>query len=128
MQDILDLEDAMQTQRDKAILWFLASTAFRIGTLVELTWNDLEPTQDPEVPYQLVIESSWLKGKGKGRYRGLKQVAFLHSLGVEKLENYKKEIQRRGYRVNGDSPPFHSLQEKQGGSPTGNASCRSQVC
>jgi integrase len=119
MHDILDLEDAMQNQRDKAILWFLASTAFRIGTLVELTWNDLEPTQDSEVPYQLVIESSRLKGKGKGRYRGLKQVAFLHSLAVDKLENYKKEIHRRGYRVNGDSPIFIAYRKNKVVAPLG---------
>ncbi len=119
MQDILDLEDAMQSQRDKAILWFLASTAFRIGTLVELTWNDLEPTQDSEVPYQLVIESSRLKGKGKGRYRGLKQVAFLHSLAVEKLENYKKEMRRRGYQANRESPIFIAYRKNKVVAPLG---------
>jgi len=106
MQDILDLDNAMETQRDKAILWFLASTAFRIGTVVMLKWNDLETTGDKEVPFQMVIESAKLKGKGKGRYRGLKQVAFLHNLAVEKLMSYKNEIHRRGYEITPESPIF----------------------
>ena len=106
MQDILDLDGAMETQRDKAILWFLASTAFRIGTIVKLRWKDLEATNDKEVPYGMVIESARLKGSGRGRYRGLKQVAFLHALAVEKLGNYRKEIERRGYKVTPESLIF----------------------
>ena len=44
MQDILDLEDAMTYLRDKAILWFLESAPFRVGTLTKLTWKDLKST------------------------------------------------------------------------------------
>jgi len=104
--DIIALENAMTTARDKAIVWFLASTAVRVGTLTKLRWNDLQPTDDPEVPYQMVIESSRLKGSGVGRFRGLKQVAFLHKLAAAKLENYKIELSRKKYVVKEDSPLF----------------------
>jgi hypothetical protein len=80
MNDIIALENAMTTARDKFLVWFLASTAFRVGTLGKLLWKDLQPTEDKEIPYQLVIDSVRLKGSGVGRYRGLKQVAFLHLL------------------------------------------------
>lgn len=113
MQDIIALNDAMETRRDKSIVWFLASTAFRIGTIVQLRWNDLQPTDDSEIPYQMLIESARLKGCGKGKFRGLKQVAFLHSLVVEKLEKYKKEIERRGYEIKENSPIFIAYRKKK---------------
>jgi len=106
MDDILSLENAMATQRDKALLWFFASTAFRVGTIVKLKWKDLVETNDKEIPYQMVIESARLKGSGIGRYRGLRQIAFLHNLAVEKIENYRKELVRKGYLVKPESPLF----------------------
>ncbi len=51
MDDILELENAMTNQRDKAIIWFFASTSVRIGTLTKLRWNDLKPTNDKDVPF-----------------------------------------------------------------------------
>lgn len=77
MNDIIALDNAMTTARDKFLVWFLGSTAFRVGTLGKLRWKDLQPTEDNEIPYQIVIESARLKGSGVGRYRGLKQIAFL---------------------------------------------------
>lgn len=103
----------MTTARDKALVWFFTSTAFRIGTLVKLKWKDLQPTDDKEIPYQIIIESARLKGSGIGRYRGLKQIAFLHGLAVEKLENYKKELTRKGYVVAQDSPLFIAYNKKE---------------
>jgi integrase len=104
MQDIQDLENAMTCQRDKALLWFFASTAIRIGTVIKLKWKDLQPTQDKEIPYQLVIESARLKGQGKGKYAGVRQISFIHSLAKEKLEEYKIEAERKGYKLTDESP------------------------
>jgi site-specific recombinase XerD len=106
IQDVQDLDNAMTCQRDKAILWFFASTAIRIGTVLKLKWKDLKPTGDKQVPFQLLIESARLKGSGIGKYRGVKQVAFMHSLAVQKLEAYKKEAERKGYKLNDESPIF----------------------
>ena len=111
--DILALEGSATTARDKAIIWFLASTGTRVGTLSLLNWKDLKATGDEEVPFQMLIESARLKGAGIGRYRGLKQVGFMHSLVVGKLESYKKELSRKGYTVTKDSPIFISYNKHQ---------------
>lgn len=49
----------------------------------------MQATDEKEIPYQIIVESSMLKGSGLGRYRGLKQIALLHSLAVEKLKLQK---------------------------------------
>jgi integrase len=43
----------------------------------------------------------------------MRQVTFLHSLAVEKLESYKLEAQRKGYTLTDDSPVFIAY-HKQG--------------
>ncbi len=133
MKDILELEEGMSYQRDKAILWFIESTSCRAGTVVKLNRKDLKPTAEllkmvreeamgqttrtveedaeiaKDVPYYIVIESDRLKGAGRGKYRGLKQVCFLHSYSVKKLKNYDEELKRRGIAVTPDSPLFVAL-------------------
>jgi len=112
IEDILDLENAMTTQRDKALLWFIASAPLRLSSISKLQWNDLKPIDDKDVPYYMLIEAERLKGSGKGKYKGVKQVGFLHSLAVQKLESYKKELQRKGYTINADSPIFIAYRQK----------------
>ena len=112
MQDVEDLDNSMTSQCDKALLWFFESTSIRIGTIPKLKWSDLKPTNDQEIPFYLLIESERLKGSGKGKYKGLKQITFLHSLAVEKLENYKVEAKRKGYILNDDSPIFIAYNQK----------------
>ena len=130
MQDILELEEAMTYLRDKAILWFLESAPFRKATLTKLQWKDLKstetllkqvreeakgqvsrtPEEDKEiaekVPYYLVIESARLKGGGKGRYKGVKQIGFIHAFAAKKLEMYKQELKERNLPLNDDSYLF----------------------
>lgn len=113
IQDVLDLENAFSYLRDKAMLWFIASAPFRLETITKLKWKDLKPTNDKEVPFSLLIESERLKGSGHGKYKGLKQVGFLHSLTVSKLEAYKKEIQRKGYAVSEDDPIFIAYRKEK---------------
>jgi integrase len=112
ISDILELENAMTTQRDKALLWFVASAPFRLSSISKLKWNDLKSTNDEDVPYSMLIESERLKGSGKGKYKGVKQIGFLHSLAVKKLEAYKKELERKGYSVNDESPIFIAYRQK----------------
>jgi integrase len=112
MNDIIDLDNAMVTQRDKALLWFIASAPFRVGSISKLKWKDLKPTKDNEVPFYLKIEAERLKGSGRGKYKGVKQIGFLHSLAVEKLESYKKELERKGYEINNNSPIFIAYRQK----------------
>lgn len=112
MQDLLEMDEVMMYQRDKAILWFLESAPFRVGTLTKLLWTDLKPTQQllkdnceksngqikrtleedrqiaKLVPYYIEVEAGRMKGAGQGKYVGAKQIAFLHHYVVEKLEKY----------------------------------------
>lgn len=111
--DIPELENGFSFLRDKALLWFIASAPFRLETLTKLRWKDLKPTGDKEVPYSLLIEAERLKGSGKGKYRGLKQVGFLHSLAAQKLESYKKELERKGYTVTENDPIFLAYRKEK---------------
>lgn len=106
IHDLIELENAFTSLRDKALLWFDSSAPFRIETITELTWRDLKATNDPEIPYQLIIEASRLKGKGRGKYKGITQVCFIHYLAAKKLEAYKKELSWKGYRLEDGDPIF----------------------
>ena len=94
----------------------------------KLFWNDLKSTKQgleqlvkdkkidwstekiseisSKVPYYLEIEAERLKGKGKRKYKNLKQVTFVNYFAWEKLEKYKAEAKRKGYELNENSPIF----------------------
>jgi site-specific recombinase XerC len=50
-RDLIELENAFTTLRDKALLWFVSSAPFRIETITGLYWRDLKATNDQEIPY-----------------------------------------------------------------------------
>lgn len=112
-QDILELENAFTTLRDKSLLWLISSAPFRLDTITKLKWKDLQPTNDEDVPFKMLIESERLKGAGKGKYKGLKQVGFLHSLAALKLESYKKELSRKGYYPTENDPIFIAYRKEK---------------
>jgi hypothetical protein len=133
LQDIMDMEETMTFQRDKAILWFLESTPVRHGTFVNLYWRDLKPVSEllkkirkesqgqftrtleederlaKLVPYYIELGSERLKGSGKGKYKGVRHVGFLHHYAVEKLEMYKLELKKLGMTITPDTPIFLAL-------------------
>jgi hypothetical protein len=104
--DLIELENGFTYLRDKSLSAFIASTSFRDGTIPLLIWGDLKATNDPEIPYYLIIDSSRLKGKGRGKYKGIIQVGFIHYLAAEKLEAYEKELEWKGYQLNETDPIF----------------------
>jgi integrase len=106
LDDLKTLENVAHLSRDKAIVWFIASTSFRVGTVALLNRQDLKPTGNPEVPFSFEIESKRLKGAGIGKYKGLKQIAFLHKYAYEKLVAYKQEAKLKGYDLKPESPLF----------------------
>ena len=106
LEDLEALESVTTSTRDKALIWFLASTSCRVGTLILLKWQDLKPTENMNVPFMLEIESKRLKGSGIGKYKGLKQITFLHRFAYEKLDAYKQEAKAKGYDLKEDSPLF----------------------
>ncbi|MGA3288978.1 MAG: hypothetical protein ABSD42_01900 [Candidatus Bathyarchaeia archaeon] len=121
VDDCIQLENAMTCRRDKFLVWFLESCPVRKGTLRKLIWKDLKPLNDKDVPYWISVESSRLKGHGKGRYKGTKHVGFLHSYAVSKLEDYKRELTEREISYNEDSPLFMCYYSNPYGSVVGGA-------
>ncbi len=108
VEDCVKLEEAMTTDRDKFVVWFLQSVEVRKGTLRQLTFGDLKPLNDKEVPYWLTVNSKRLKGSGKNKYKKAKHVGFLHYYAVQKLEAYKQELKQKGIEYNDNTPLFVS--------------------
>jgi len=119
IQECLDLENAMKCNRDKFLVWFLESCPVRKGTLRQLTFGDLKPLNDKDVPYWLRVEAKRLKGSGKGKYKKAKHVGFLHHYAVLKFEDYKYELKQKGIPFNDDSPLFMSYKTTSQGSKKG---------
>ena len=119
VEECLKLEEAMTTNRDKFLVWFLESCPVRKGTLRQLKFGDLKPLCDKDVPFWLRIEAKRLKGGGKGKYRKAKHVGFLHYYAVQKLEAYKDELKRKGIAYDENSPLFVSYKSTKRGSKKG---------
>ncbi len=101
-KDLRELEDAMVTERDKAILWFLQSCPVRKGTLKQLKWKDVVATNDPEAPYTIEVDRERLKGG----YVGAWHIGFLHAYAAFRLKKYEDELKQLGIEKTPDSPLF----------------------
>ena len=118
--DVGDMANNVQWKRDKALFWFIASAPFRKETVEQLVWGDLEETNHVKIPISMSIEAKRLKGKGKGRYKGLNQICFLHGYAYNKLLAYRKELVRRmtkkygSFEVTKDTPIFLSYKNGNG--------------
>jgi hypothetical protein len=139
INDLIELDAAMFMPRDRAIVWAIASGAFRDNELISLNWEDkkltrqlLEDNRDPtrnptevqkeieaickDVPYYFVIESKRLKGKGEGKYSRHKHVAFLHWYAAAKLDKYEAWVReyfkrKSNIEITGKMPLFISLRK-----------------
>ncbi len=119
VDDCVKLESRMPNARNAFLLWFLESCPVRVGTLKKLTWKDLKPLNDAQVPYWIYVKADRLKGQGKGRYKRAKHIGFLHSYTAQKLEEYKKELTQKGIEYNENSPIFMSYHINPHGSEKG---------
>lgn len=108
VEDCVQLEEAMTTERDKFLVWFLQSVEVRKGTVQQLTFGDLKPLNDQEAPYWLRVEAKRLKGSGKGKYKKAKHVGFLHYYAVRRFEAYKQELKQKGITYDDNTPLFVS--------------------
>ena len=50
-----------------------------------------------------------MKGGGKGKYKGVKQIGFLHAYAAERLEKYKQDLVKKGIAINPDSNIFVAI-------------------
>lgn len=119
VDDCVKLEFRMTNARNTFLLLFLESCPTRVGTLKQLTWKDLKPLNDAQVPYWIYVKADRLKGHGKGRYKKAKHVGFLHYYAVQKLEEYKKELEKMGIKYDENSPIFMSYHSNPNGACKG---------
>jgi len=117
LEQVQLMAEYARTARDKALIWFLASSPVRLGSIPLLKWSDLQPTGDKEIPLKLVLSSERLKGHGSDKYRGIKQICFVHWFAYRKLLTYKKELDRwlkeKGFEFSPEMPLFINYRGNQ---------------
>jgi hypothetical protein len=88
-ESLRKLWNRARNPRDRALIPFVTSTACAKETLSSLTWGLLEENWEAKELPALDIPSELLKGHGKGRYRGVRQITFLTPEAKRELVNYK---------------------------------------
>lgn len=79
--------------RDRALIPFITCTGIAKETLTNLTWGHLEDNwENKELPC-IQISPELLKGHGKGKYAGVKQITFLTHEAKRTLIDYHSWIQ-----------------------------------
>jgi len=87
-----------QNQRDKCLITFVNSTAVAKETLSQIKWKHLEENwQNLDLP-SLDLPPEILKGHGKGKYKGVRQITFLTPEAKRDLINYKEWIEQQAGR------------------------------
>lgn len=84
-----------QNPRDKALITFVCSTAIAKETITKLKWKHLEENWENKQLPCINIPGKLLKGHGRGRYKGLRQITFLTPEAKRDLLNYKKWIEKK---------------------------------
>jgi len=79
--------------RDRALIPFVTCTGIAKETLSNLTWGHLEENWEQKDLPCINIGSELLKGHGKGKYKGVRQVTFLTPEAKRELSNYKAWIE-----------------------------------
>lgn len=93
--DLRKLWSWASNPRDKALITFVCSTAIAKETLTLVKWEHLEEGwENVELPC-INLPSELLKGHGRGRYKGVRQITFLTSEAKRDLINYKEWIEQR---------------------------------
>lgn len=81
--------------RDRALIPFVLSTAVAKETLSKLQWKDLEENwENVELPC-LNVPPEKLKGHGRGRYKGVRQITFLTGEAKRALLDYKLWMEKK---------------------------------
>jgi integrase len=77
LEEIIEYIDSVKNMRIKVLIALLSSAPIRMGSLIKLKWSHFkEVLEDQEIP-MIKLESFELKGSGRGKYRGVKQICFL---------------------------------------------------
>lgn len=95
LSEIYEMEKASDYIRDKALIWFFASTGLRPSSVNKLTWRHLKPTGNSQLPIVILTPTPFMKG-GKGkRYKWVFQLSFLHDKAWNYMQQYKGELQEK---------------------------------
>ena len=81
--------------RDRALIPFVTCTGIAKETLANLLWGHLEANwESKDLPTPMIdIGPELLKGHGKGKYKGVRQITFLTPEAKRELVNYKDWIE-----------------------------------
>ena len=79
--------------RDRALIPFVTCTGIAKETLANLTWGHLEADWESKDLPMIDIGPELLKGHGKGKYKGVRQITFLTPEAKRELVNYKQWIE-----------------------------------
>lgn len=83
-----------QNPRDKCLITFVNSTAIAKETLCEIRWKHLEENwENVDLP-SINLPPEILKGHGRGKYKGVRQITFLTPEAKRDLINYKEWIEQ----------------------------------
>jgi hypothetical protein len=82
-----------QNPRDKCLITFVNSTAVAKETLSEIKWKHLEENWEKVDLPCIDLPSEILKGHGRGKYKGVRQITFLTPEAKRDLINYKEWIE-----------------------------------
>ena len=81
--------------RDRALIPFTTSTGIAKETLSMITWGHLEENWETKDLPCINIGSELLKGHGRGKYKGVRQITFLTPEAKRELINYKEWIEEK---------------------------------
>ena len=94
-EDLRKLWNWTLNPRDKALITFVNSTAIAKESISKLQWKHLEEDWEVvELPC-INVPPELLKGHGRGRYKGVRQITFLTPEAKRDLVNYKEWIEQK---------------------------------
>lgn len=94
-EKLWNLYQAGKNRRDRALLMFIFCTACARETVSKARWRHFERDWQTKDCPCLVFPSSIIKGHGKGKYKGVKQVTFLTPEAKKELLKYKEWYQEK---------------------------------
>jgi len=104
-EELMKIHRACQNPRDRALITFTWSTAIAKETLSRIQWKHLEPDwEKQEIPH-ISLPDILIKGKGRGKYKGVEQHTFLTPEAKRDLIDYKDYMERvKGVKI---TPEHH---------------------
>ena len=116
-EELLKIIRSAQNPRDRALITFTWSTAVARESLILIKWKHLEPGwENQDIPH-VSLPDTMIKGKGRGKYKGVRQETFLTPEAKRDLVDYKDWLERvRGITLTPEShifvelhPPYESM-------------------